>query len=147
MPEKHNSILILSGIILVLIIGYSSLTSRTSIVGLRELDVEIITDNDVYLVGEEVEVSVYLYNSRITAVTLSQEKGQIKESTTVKISHLFEDIRYSSFVGSPATIPARSKILYGKTSFTAEVYGSYLLECLGERITVTVEFTSAEPSV
>ena len=139
--DKYKHILLLSAVILIIIIGYYTIiTAKTSVVELEALDVEILTDDTIYLQGEKIEVSIYLYNDRLTDVQINQEGG-LSVEIPVWISSTFHKIfRIHSVEGSSFNIPAKSRILWGKTTFIAEVTGSYTIECLGEKVTMKVVF-------
>jgi len=69
--DKYKPILLLSAVILIIIIGYYTIiTAKTPVVNLGALDVEVITDDTIYLLGEEIELSVYLYNDRLRDVQI-----------------------------------------------------------------------------
>jgi hypothetical protein len=138
--DKYKPILLLSAVILIIIIGYyTAIMAKTPVVDPRALGVEIDTDGALHLLGEEIEVGVYLYNDRLTAVRIEQEGLTVW--IAVMISSTFHDI-YSGryFEGSSITVPAKSRILWGKITFTAEVTGSYVVECLGEKAILNVVF-------
>ena len=67
MSNKNQYILLLTTFILVVIVGYYYVIYivETPIVGPGGLVVEIQTDRDAYVLGEEIEISVYLYNDRL----------------------------------------------------------------------------------
>jgi hypothetical protein len=69
--DKYKNILLLSAVILIIVIGYYTIiTTKTPAVNLGSLDVEVITDDTIYLLGEEIELSVYLYNDRLRDVQI-----------------------------------------------------------------------------
>ena len=141
--DKYKPILLLSAVILIIIIGYYTIiTAKTPVVNLGALDVEVITDDTIYLLGEEIELSVYLYNDRLRDVQI------VDDGFTVLSYYAHEKSTKSikSIEGSPLndpvllTVPAKSRILYGRTTFKAEVTGSFIIECLGEKITLKIVF-------
>ncbi len=145
--EKYKPILLLSAVILIIIIGYYTIiTAKTPVVDPRALDVEIHTDDAIYLLGEEIEVGIYLYNDRLTAVRIEQEGLSV--GIAVTISSTFHDVyNIHNVEGSSFAVPAKSRILWGKTSFTAEVTGSYTIECLGKKITLNIVFQREDSTV
>jgi hypothetical protein len=129
----------MAALILIAILGYHQfiLTSEAPIVALRALDVEIKTSRDVYVLGEDVEVSVYLYNDRWTPVRIGQEGLTFGISVWMHVS--FTDDMSGGFVSNSSTVvPARSRILWGKTTFQTKSTGTFTLECVGKRVTVKV---------
>jgi len=42
------------------------------------------------------------------------------------------------------TIPARSRVLWGKTTFEPRSTGGYAIECLGDKVTIRVLFNKEE---
>ena len=141
--DKYKHILLLSAVILIIIIGYCTIiAAKTPVVNLGTLDVEVLTDDTIYLLGEEIELSVYLYNDRLRDVQI------VDEGFTVCFYYAHEkSTKSGKFIeGSPLnnpvllTVPAKSRILYGRTTFNAEVTGSFIIECLGEKITLKIVF-------
>ncbi len=139
--DKYKYVLLMSAVILTIIIGYYTIiTAEIPIVEPEALNVEIRTDDTTYLLGEEIEVSIYLYNNRLTTVQIRKEEG-LSVWTNVIISSSFHDLyRISPFEGLSLTVNAKTRILYGKITFQAEVTGTYTIECLGEQITLKVIF-------
>lgn len=143
MNKKVKPILLLSAVILIIMIGYYTvITAETAVVNLGALDVEVITDDTIYLLGEEIELSVYLYNDRLRDV-------QVEDAGFSVFSHYAHEkstMSIMSIEGSPMnnpallTVPAKSRILYGRTTFKAEVTGWFIIECLGEKITLKIVF-------
>lgn len=138
---KFNPVLLLSAVILILIIGYYTvMTAETPVVNLGALDVEVVTDDTVYLLGEEIELSVYLYNDRLRDVQVEDEgftvfsyyahEKSVKTITPIEGSPMNNPVLL--------TVPAKSRILYGRTTFKAEVTGWFIIECLGEKITLKI---------
>ncbi len=87
-------------------------------------------------------MSVYLYNDRLRDV-------QIVDDGFVVFSYYAHEKgtkSIKSIEGSPLnnpawlTVPAKSRILYGRTTFKAEDTGSFIIECLGEKITLKIVF-------
>jgi len=74
MSKKNQYILLLTTFIFVVIVGiyYVVYIGETPIVGPRGLVVEIQTDRDAYVLGEEIEISIYLYNDRLRPVRIEQ---------------------------------------------------------------------------
>lgn len=143
MNKKVKPILLLSAIILIIIIGYHTIiTAETPVFNLGALDVEVVTDDKIYLLGEEIELSVYLYNDRLRDV-------QIEDAGFTVFSYYAHEKSVKTITpieGSPMnnpallTVPAKSRILYGRTTFEAEVTGWFIIECLGEKITLKIVF-------
>ena len=131
----------MSTVILIIIIGYFTIIiAKIPVVEPEALDVEICTDDTSYLLGEEIEVSIYLFNNRLTAVQIRKDEG-LSVWTAVTVSSPFHDLyTIHSFEGSSPTVNAKTRILYGKITFQAEVTGTYIIECLGEKITLNVIF-------
>jgi len=131
----------MSTVTLIILIGYYTIIiAKIPFVEPEALDVEIRTDDTTYLLGEEIEVSIYLYNNHLTAVQINKEGG-LSVWTAVTISSPFHDLyTIHSFEGSSPTVNAKTRILYGKITFQAEVTGTYTIECLGEQIRLKVIF-------
>ena len=141
MSDKYKPILLLSAVILIIIIGYYTIiTANTPVVNLGALDVEVLTNDTIYLLGENIEVSIYLYNDRLRDVQI-EDVGFV---VTAYYAHEKSPKSIASIEGSPinnpawVTVPAKSRILYGRTTFKAEVTGSFIIECLGEKITLKI---------
>ncbi len=123
------------------------ITAETPVVNPEALEVEILTDDAIYLLGDRIEVSIYLYNDRLTAVQIKKE-GDLSVEIPVFVSSTFHKL-YSIQgveVSSPR-VPAKSRILWGRTAFTAEVTGLYTIECLGEKVTVKVVFQEEDSNL
>lgn len=126
---------------MVVIVGYYYVVyiGETPIVGPRGLVVEIQTDRDAYVLGEEIEISVYLYNDRLRPVRI--EQGELIVETPVWIRPPLSDVSMIHYIeGSSITVPARSRVLWGKTTFEPRSTGGYTIECLGEKVTIKVAF-------
>ena len=141
--DKYKPILLLSAVILIIIIGcYTIITAKTPVVTLGALDVEVLTDDTIYLLGEEIALSVYLYNDRLRDVQI-EDVGFVVWSY---YAHEKSTKTIGSIGGSPInnpawlTVPAKSRILYGRTTFKAGVTGWFIIECLGEKITLKIVF-------
>ena len=126
-------------VILIIIIGYYTIIiAKIPVVEPEAFVVEIRTDDTTYLLGEEIEVSIYLYNNHLTAVQIRKDEG-LSVWTAVTVSSPFLDHQdIHSFEGSSPTVNAKTRILYGKITFQAEVTGTYTIECLGEKMTLNV---------
>ena len=140
MSKRYIPILLITTVILIVIIGYRTMiTDKTPIVEPRALDVETQTDDKVYLLGEEIEVSVYLFNDRLGPVRI--EQGELSVETSVWIHAPLSDDTMIHFIKVSSTnVPAKSRVLWGKTTFEAKSTGTYTIECLGEKVTVKVVF-------
>lgn len=141
MSNKNLYILLMTTFILVVIVGYYYVVyiGETPIVGPRGLVVEIQTDRDAYVLGEEIEISVYLYNDRLRPVRI--EQGELIVETPVWIRPPLSDVSMIHYIeGSSITVPARSRVLWGKTTFEPRSTGGYTIECLGEKVTIKVAF-------
>lgn len=137
----------MTGFLLIVMIGYYAIfIYETPIVEPRELDVTIQTDDNVYLLGENIEVSVYLYNNRLTPVKIDQEGLSVGIGVWM-YSSLSDDSVISFVEGSSITVPAKSRILWGKTTFKAMVTGTFTIECSGEKVTVKVVFQEEETTL
>lgn len=147
MSNKYIPILLMATVLLIVIIGYhTTITDETPIVEPRALNIEIQTDDNVYLLGEEIEVSVYLFNNRLTAVKVEQEGLSVGIGVWM-YSSLSDDSVISFVEGPSITIPAKSRILWGKTTFKARVTGTYTIECLGEKVSVKVVFQKEDSNL
>ena len=141
--DKYKPVLLLSAVILIIIIGYYTvITAETPVVNLGALDVEVVTDNTIYLLGEEIELSVYLYNNRLRDVQVEDTGFGVfsyyaHEKSTMSIRSI-----EGSPMNNPAllTVPAKSRILYGRTTFKARATGWFIIECLGKKITLKIVF-------
>jgi len=145
MSNKNLYILLMTTFILIIIVGYYYvvLTGETPIVEPRELIVEIQTNSDTYVLGEDIEISVYLYNDRLRAVRI--EQGELSVETSVWIHAPLSDDTMIHFIkGSSTIVPARSRVLWGKTTFEARSTGGYTIECLGEKVTIKVLFQNED---
>ena len=145
MSNKNQYILLMTTFILIIIIGYYYVIyiGETPIVGPRGLVVEIQTDRDAYVLGEEIEISVYLYNDRLRPVRI--EQGELIVETPLWIRPPLSDVSMIHYIeGSSMTVPARSRVLWGKTTFEASSTGGYAIECLGEKVTIRVLFYKEE---
>jgi hypothetical protein len=145
MSKKNQYILLLTTFILVILVGYCYVVyiGETPIVGPRGLVVEIQTDRYAYVLGEEIEISVYLYNDRLRPVRI--EQGELIVETPVWIRPPLSDVSMIHYIeGSSMTIPARSRVLWGKTTFEPRSTGGYAIECLGEEATIRVLFYKEE---
>jgi len=140
MSNKNWYILFTTANILITIIGYHHvLTGEAQIVEPRELDVDIQTAGYVPVLGEDIEISVYLYNDRFTPVRIAQ--GGLPVSSPVWIqSPLSNDSTIHYIRCSSAVVPARSRIIWGQTTFKPVSTGTFTIEYLGERVTVRVVF-------
>jgi hypothetical protein len=141
MSNKNQYILLMTTFILIIIVGYYYVIyiGETPIVGPRKLVVEIQTDSDAYVLGEDIEISVYLYNDRLRPVRIEQRKLIVE--TPVWIRPPLSDVSMIHYIeGSSMTVPARSRVLWGKTTFEPRSTGYYTIECLGEKVTIKVVF-------
>lgn len=141
--DKYKPVLLLSAVILIIVIGYYAvITAETPVVNLGALDVEVVTDDTIYLLGQEIELSVYLYNDRLRDVQVEDAGFTVFSYYT----HEKSTTSIRSIEGSPMnnpsllTVPAKSRILYGRTTFKAKVTGWFIIECLGEKITLKIVF-------
>ena len=140
--DKYKPVLLLSAVILIIIGYYTVITAETPVVNLWALDVEVVTDDTIYLLGEEIELSVYLYNDRLRDVQVEDTGFGVfsyyaHEKSTMSIRSI-----EGSPLNNPAllTVPAESRILYGRTTFKARATGWFIIECLEEKITLKIVF-------
>ena len=147
MSGKYVPILLMTGLLLIVMIGYYAIfIYETPVVEPGELDVTIQTDDNIYLLGENIEVSVYLYNNRLTPVKIDQEG--LSYGIGVWIYSPLSDVSVISMVeGSSITVPAKSRMLWGKTTFKATATGTFTIECSGEKVTVKVVFKEEETTL
>jgi len=148
LSNKNLYILLTTTFIFVVIVGYYYVVyiGETPIVEPRALAVEIQTDRDAYVLGEEIEISVHLYNDRLRPVRI--EQGELIVGTPVWIRPPLSDVSMIHFIeGSSITVPARSRVLWGKTTFEPRSTGGYTIECLGEKVTIKVAFIDEDTTL
>jgi len=147
LSSKYIPILLITGLLLIVMIGYyATFIYETPVVEPSELDVTIQIDDNVYLLGEDIGVNVYLYNNRLTPVKIDQEGFSI--GIGVWMYSPLSDVSVIRMVEGPSiTVPAKSRILWGKTTFKATATGTYTIECSGKKVTVKVVFQEEETTL
>ena len=147
MSNKYIPILLMTTVLLIILIGYhTTITDKTPIIEPRALNIDIQTDDNIYLLGEEIEVSIYLFNNRLTAVKIEQEELSVGIGVWI-YSTFNKDSIIHTVEGSSITVPAKSRILWGKTTFKAKITGTYTIECLGKKVTVKVVFQEEDSNL
>lgn len=140
MLRKLRPVLMTLAVFLTLIVSYQLFISvKPTAVDVKDLDVEIYMSDSTYLLGEEIEVDIYLYNRNLKAVKIDQGELSIGVPVTIS-SDLLKVYKIHHLQGVPTVIRGNSRVLLGKTVFRAEATGVYTIDCLGQRKIINIVF-------
>lgn len=142
MSEKSGLILVSSLSILVLIIGYSVYTwtlSPQPIVSLRDVDVEVETEKEVYFLGENFTATIYLVNNRSEDVWLKPiSEFSINAFSVNDPEPVTHGLHITWEEGALIHVPAGSRTRLIEERITPKYPGAFNINCLGAHLSLDV---------
>lgn len=148
MTDTSERIIILSAIILMFIAiqSYSELTGKR-IVTLKDIEVEIITPQDAYILGENFTAIVYFVNNESEEVWVEAVSQYTIYSYSLDHPEegLFADVHVTPDSENPwMHIPANSRIKFDYMHCKPQYGGEFRISCFGAEKTVLILDTIVE---
>lgn len=138
--KKASLIVITSAVLIILInlIFAQSQKSEIPTVNLNTLRKEIVTDKEVYSIGEPINATLYIYNDQPHSVKFKTITHYYVEGYSPSDPNRIIGDTNVSPSSEYTTIQANSELIFEKTTFISQYEGEFIIRILGVTATVNV---------